>query len=302
LDIFGKKELKNRVKDLESNLEELTKEKEELLSTLQRREEKIRKLTNAYQDTKIALKAAEQKSIESGIQIPPNKKDLTVQGVKRVPREMDLLIRRLQSIKSPEDDLITAHVTPNGELPPETTILARSVKSMRGFIILQYPKLFNLLFIPPLPIAENLTSVSSNFQLDSFKEMLETPLLVISIHAGDSFLGLALSKDSFQLQETIRSQVKEKHSKGGWSQKRFERLRENDIENHVAAVIKKLKESRETYSSIARFAVLGGDPLLLKQIQPAVNLPVIERRLEKHDEKRLDKLLDEVYSFKCYRF
>ena len=302
MDIFGKKELENRVKDLESNLAELTKEKEELLATLQRREDKIRKLTNAYQDTKIALKAAEQKSIESGIQIAHNKEDLEVQGVKLVPREMELLIMRLQGIKSPEDDLITAQVTTNGELPPETTILARSIKSMRGFIILQCPQIFNLLFVPPLPIKENHTSVDSNFQLDSLKEMLETPLLVISIHAGDSFLGLALSKDSFQLHETVRSQVKEKHSKGGWSQKRFERLRENDIDNHVEIVIKKLKESSDTYSSIAKLAVLGGDPLLLKQIQPVVNLPVIERRLEMHDEKRLDMLLDDVYSFKCYRF
>jgi hypothetical protein len=302
LDIFGKKELENRVKDLESNLAELTKEKEELLTTLQRREEKIRKLTNAYQDTKMALKTAGQKSTDSGIQIESNKKELKTQAVKLVPREMELLIKRLQGIKSPEDDLITSHVTANGELSPEITILARSIKSMRGFIILQCPQLFNLLFVPPLPIEENFTSVGSNFQLDSLKEMLETPLLVISIHAGDSFLGLALSKDNFQLHETVRSQVKEKHSKGGWSQKRFERLRENDIESHVEALVKKLKESSDTYSSIAKWAVLGGDTLLLKRIQSAVNLPIIERRLEKHDEKRLDKLLDEVYSFKCYRF
>ncbi len=302
MDIFGRKVLENRVRDLESKLAELTKEKEDLLSTLERRDEKIRKLTNAYQDSKIALKAAEQKLIESSIQIPPNKEDIKVQGVKLLPREMELFIKRLRGIKSPEDDLITTNITPNEELPTKITVLAGPIKSMRGFIILQCPKLFNLLLVPPLPVEESFTIVSSNFQLDSLKEMLETPLLVISVHAGDSFIGLALNKDKFQLHETIRSQVKEKHSKGGWSQKRFERLREIDIENHAAAVIKKLKESSDSYSSIVRFAVLGGDPILLKQIQPAMNLRVIERRLGKHDEKRLDELLDEVYSFKCYRF
>jgi hypothetical protein len=52
---------------------------------------------------------------------------------------------------------------------------------------------------------------------------------------------------------------------------------------------------------VVKYAVLGGDLSLMKQIAPALGLPVVERRLDRHDEKRLDRLLDEVYGFKCYR-
>ena len=64
--------------------------------------------------------------------------------------------------------------------------------------------------------------------------MLEIPVLVISAHAGDTLIGIALSSGRFEVQEAVKSQVKEKHSKGGWSQKRFERLRDEDIRNHAA--------------------------------------------------------------------
>jgi hypothetical protein len=131
--------------------------------------------------------------------------------------------------------------------------------------------------------------------------MLDTPLLIVSLHAGESFLGLALSKDKFQAKELIRSMVKEKHSKGGWSQKRFERLREEDIKSHIGIVIEKLKEFVNNYRLIAKMVVVGGDPILINQVLPFIDLPVIEKRFEKYDEKRLDHLLDDIYSFTCYR-
>ena len=129
---------------------------------------------------------------------------------------------------------------------------------------------------------------------------METPVVVASIHAGDTFLGMALSKDGFEEQEIIESQVKEKHSKGGWSQKRFERLWEEDIKVHIDAVNEKLYDLSKKYGSVAKFAVLGGDASLMKQVMPAVSIPVVERRLERHDDKNPNKLLDEVYGFICY--
>jgi predicted RNase H-like nuclease (RuvC/YqgF family) len=110
-----------------------------------------------------------------------------------------------------------------------------------------------------------------------------------------------MSREGFEVKELVESQVKEKHSKGGWSQKRFERLREEDIKNHVDAALEKLSVLLGKYGTIAKYAVLGGDESLIRQIAPSVSLPVIERRLEPHDEKELDLLLEEVYGFTCYR-
>jgi hypothetical protein len=55
------------------------------------------------------------------------------------------------------------------------------------------------------------------------------------------------------------------------------------------------------YRSIARYAVLSGDPALVKMILPSIDLPLVERKLEKHDYKNLDNMLDDIYAFTCYR-
>jgi hypothetical protein len=308
VDLFGKKKLEDRIIELESGILELEKGKDELIHTLEKREEKIRKLTSANQEANLALKAALLRTAASlAVPLPiaaPAKEDKKPAGIKFAPREMDKLIKRLKTCRSPEDDLliaINADGVPNdANLLSESEKAALAIKSKRGLIVLKYPQLFTLLLVPPFPIPESSFVLGNTFQLDWFQEMMETPVLVVSAHAGATFLGVAYSKEGFEIEEFVESQVKEKHSKGGWSQKRFERLREEDIKNHLDSVLEKLSELLGKYRSVVRFAICGGDENLLKQIIPAIGMPVIERRLERHNERPKDGLLEEIYGFTCY--
>ena len=65
VDLFGKKKLEDRILELQAELAKLEGEKEEFLRTLEKREEKIRRLTSANQEANLALKAAEQKAAAS---------------------------------------------------------------------------------------------------------------------------------------------------------------------------------------------------------------------------------------------
>ncbi len=308
VDLFGKKKLEDRLKELEAALSEAKEEKEELLATLEKRDDKIKKLTSAYQEANVSLKAAEQRAASAQAQSKPGAEKLEEpkpQGTKLSPREFERLAKRLFILRSPEDDLLTAYIgnhsaLPSG-LPPEAEKLIGALGTERGWAVLHCPQLFTLLLKPPLPITESSLSVGGVFQLDPLREMMETPLLIISAHAGDTFLGVSLNRGGFEAEELVESQVKEKHSKGGWSQKRFERLRDEDIKKHIEDVTERLAKLKGKYGSVVKFAVLGGDQSILKQIAPDIGLPMIERRLERHDEKRLDKLRDEVYGFTCYR-
>jgi hypothetical protein len=315
VDLFGKKKLDDRIREMETSLLEAQKKNEELLATIEKRDEKIKKLTSAYQEANVALKAAEQRTASTAARLEPEKAvGPKPQGTKLTPREFERLIKKLSMLRSPEEDLLTAYVgiskalpsLPSG-LPNEAEKLIGTIGSDRGWAVLHCPQLFTLVLKPPLPMTsmtESSLSVGGSFQLDPLKELMDTSVLVVSAHAGDTFLGVSLNslnKEGFEAEELVKSQVKEKHSKGGWSQKRFERLREEDIKKHVEDVIEKLAEMKRKYGSVAKFAVLGGDPTLLKLIAPSVGLPVVERRLERHDEKRLDRLRDEVYGFTCYR-
>jgi hypothetical protein len=307
VDLFGKKKLDDRIMELEARLSEAQKEKEDFLSTLDKREEKIKKLTSSLQEANVALKAAEKKiSSAQSSKVELEKSDgQTPSGINLGPREFERLIKRLSLMKSPEDDLLAAYAgnaesLPSG-LPSEAKKIIYAQSFERGFAVMHFPQLFTLVLKPPLPVAVDSFNLGNAFDLEPLMEMMETPVLVISAHAGDTFLGVALNKDGFEVQEFVSSQVKEKHSKGGWSQKRFERLRDEDIKKHIEDVIDKLTEIKRKYGSIVKFAVLGGDPVILKQIAPTVGLPLVERRLEKHDEKRLDRLRDVVYGFTYYR-
>jgi hypothetical protein len=306
VDLFGKKKLDDRVRELETSLSEAQKKNEELSATLEKRDEKIKKLTSAYQEANVALKAAEQRTASVGARLEPEEAvGQKTQGTKLTPREFERLIKKLSILRSPEEDLLTAYVgvskaLPSG-LPDEAEKLIAAIGSERGWAVLHFPQLFTLVLKPPLPMTESSLSVGSSFQLDPLKELMDTPVLVISAHAGDTFLGVSLNIEGFEAEELVQSQVKEKHSKGGWSQKRFERLREEDIKNHIEDVVERLAELKRKYGSVVKLTVIGGDQSLLKQIVPAIGLPTVERRLERHDEKRLDKLRDEVYGFTCYR-
>jgi hypothetical protein len=307
VDLFGKKKYEEQISELESRVISLSKDKEDLTHGLEKREETIKKLRSSYQEAVLAKKAAEQKaiSIEAMSAIfceePQKPKDPIHLGQKMRPMEMQKLLKRLQSIRSSDDDLLSAYQDNSSGLPRELANLVESIRSDRTMAILHCPHIFSLILVPQLPLKGTPIIMGSNFHLDPLREILETPVLVISAHAGDTFLGFSLTSNGFEMQEIVESQIKEKHSKGGWSQKRFERLREEEIESHARAVIGSLEEMTRKCRSIARYAVLGGDPALAKRILPAIDLPVVEKRLEKHDRERPEKVLDDIYSFMCYR-
>jgi hypothetical protein len=275
---------------------------------LEKREEKIRRLSSANQQANLALKAAEQKAaaltapattaIEKYEEQKPKARKLSL-------RDMDMLMERLKACRSPRDDLLAVFfpgpVPEDAALPLQIKKAAAAIKSQRGGIILHSPQLFTLQLVPPFPIHESYAREGGAFALDLLGGMMDTPVLVVSAHAGETFLGVALSREGFEAEELVESSVMGKHSKGGWSQKRFERLREEDIKSHVDLVQQKLAALMGKYKTLLKYAVLSGEESLISHIAPAIGLPLIERRLERHDGRKTEEILEEVYGFTCYR-
>ncbi len=311
VDLFGKKKLEDRIVELQAALAKLEGEKEQLLRTLEKRDEKISKLSSANQEANLALKAAEQRAAAISLTTAPAQSaaDASVgqkpKGKMLSLREMDLLQGRLKACRSPKDDLLASYypgpIPEDAGLPQQIKKAASAIKSKRGGIILHSPQLFTLLLIPPFPIQESLTREGSAFALDPLEEIMDTPVLVVSAHAGETFLGVALSREGFLAEEMVESSVMGKHSKGGWSQKRFERLREEEIKSHADLAAEKLAALLGKYKTLLKYAVLSGDESLIRQIAPSIDLPQVERTLARHEERKTKELLEEVYGFACYR-
>jgi hypothetical protein len=314
VDIFGRKKLEERISALEADLAAQKSENENLLRTLEKRDEKIKKLSAASQQASLDLKAALQRASSEVApnQLPPASLDgpqiqteERARGRKLDLREMDLLLERLLAMHSPREDLLTIYYS--GQIPEDAALSislknkASAIKSSRGGIILHCPMLFSLLLVPPFPITECLLQEGAAFSVEPIQEMMETAVLLVSAHAGDTFLGVALGREGYEAEELVKSDVMGKHSKGGWSQKRFERLRQEDIKAHVDQVNESLAVLMGKYKALLRYAVLSGEESLISRISPEIGLPVVQRRFERHCEGQTKELLDEVYGFVCYR-
>jgi len=310
VDLFGKKKLEERIQELEVELVRLEGEREDLLRTLEKRDERIRTLSAAIQEANLALKAAKQRASARASPAPSDAAGESPEEQKPKAsrlglRDMDFLLEKLHAIRSPREDLLVAYYP--GPIPEDPAIpqplkrAASAINSRRGGIILHCPQLFSLLLIPPFPIKESQSHEGGKFSLNTIREMMEEPVLLVSAHAGDTFLGVSFCRDKFEAEELVQSSVMGRHSKGGWSQKRFERLREEDVKAHVDLVIDKLQAMLGRYKPVLHYAVLSGEESLVRQIASFVDLPLVERKLSRIDSRETNLLLDEVYGFVCYR-
>ena len=323
VDLLGKKKLEEEIDRLRSRVAEQEEERGSLELQIERREEKIRKLTSASQETSRALKAAEQRIAalqergagEIAGDGAGEGEEPTTEGGRRSsgsspralkPGDLERLLDRLDAVRSPLDDLLSAYIAPGSNalqsLPPEVADLARRAGSLdRWVAVFSDPLLFTVGLVPPFPLKKDEVTAAGSFKTDPLREILDTPVLVVAAHAGETFLGVALGKEGFSEQAVVRSTVKEKHTKGGWSQKRFERLREEDIRQHADLVRERIPQVLEGYRSIPAFAVVSGDPALVKLIAPAIDLPILEAKIGRFDRKKPGEILEEVYGFVILR-
>lgn len=301
------------IERLRARVNDLEEENGSLSLQIERREEKIRKLTSAQQETSLALKAAEQRIAAAqerdageGAREEAATKERSPDFCRVLkPKEMERLLERLDAVRSPREDLLSAYIASGSNaaqsLPPEVADLVWRADSDRGVAVFSDPLLFTIALVPPFPLKKDEVRWAGSFQTGPLREMLDTPVLVVAAHAGETFLGVALGTEGFAEHAVVKSTVKEKHTKGGWSQKRFERLREEDIRQHADLVVEKLPQILEGYRSIPARAVVSGDPALVKLIAPAIDLPIQEAKFARFDKKNPAELLEEVYGFVCLR-
>jgi len=91
--------------------------------------------------------------------------------------------------------------------------------------------------IPPKPVQISLYRCDDHFWIEHIKEMLKDDKVmgIISIDTQETGLGI-LTGDRWQTIETLTSGVAGKHRQGGQSARRFERLRDNELNEYYRRV------------------------------------------------------------------
>jgi len=222
------------------------------------------------------------------------------------------VISRLSSARSEKDDLLTVYGSPGdpgilSDVPlPEFADLIRGDRTGAGFALFcdRGSKLFPAFaVIPPFPVESSFAGKGNSFDTAGLAEIIDSDRAAAFVlaHAGESFIGIADAKNLIH-GELVRSGVKEKHSKGGWSQKRFERLREEDIRHHVEKVREAFDSMLDSYPGIAEYLVLMGD----QQLALAMTEGCIIRRITRTTDIKPDRhcgeaLRKEIWSSVWFR-
>lgn len=227
---------------------------------------------------------------------------LEFRGVETLsPSAVQAYLSKISSFRAPADDLLTAYLPPGTRLADvlnakvhdmveeETLTRLERLDPETGLVLFyDVHRMICEAIAPPFPVPSPSWQLGNNFETSFLEEILNNDyrMLVLVLHAGESFIGFAPDARVFDTEEFIKSSVKEKHSKGGFSQRRFERLREEDIAHHMDKVFETLRKVLEENPGID-CVIMSGDSQLIREAQKRLplNLEIIEKPTDIKVEK-----------------
>jgi len=312
LDLFKKEEIKS----LKVRISQLEEENKKFCLQLEKRDEKAKKTIATKQDVDRELNEAINKisSLENEIQIlkEETSTELKFRFSENLSRNrFDEMIFLLGGIQSKLSTLITIYLAKDATsvnaaqdtvnlIDSSSLYLIEKIESSTGKIIFyDTNRIINLVIIPVFPVIRSECFLNRQFNLEPLKENLEYErILVLNTHAGESFIGI-VEADSFIEHEVVRSSVMGKHKQGGWSQKRFQALVEEDIKHHADKVRALLDPMIAKHTDI-QYIIAGGDGKLIKMITEGYNYPVILKSMDAVLKGNVDQVLREALSLRCY--
>ncbi|GEM_PF-1769949 len=274
--ILGREKLKRRVESLESEIEDMKSLKRDLERKASKEEKRAKEAVSKMQGLheEINRKKDRIKSLEDKI----TKKDLIEKAVGSKSGERTMgrqktkkLLEKIENMVSSEEDLLTVSIPSGSSLRDidsdgfiQTSLTLNQLKRLRdeksetGKVFFHCPDLFNILLKPPIPVQNEDWHVDSNFDIGLVSDILQSRVGFVFLSAGGS--AVAVFGDTIEDYSIVKSSVKSKHKKGGFSQDRFKRSRDEDIKNHIEKTVKALGET--VPGDIGLFAVSGSKKMV----------------------------------------
>ncbi len=321
----GKEELEKEISKLQSHLFELELD----VNTANKRYEKSaaseKKAVAAKQEAEEKLKAAEVRLQTLEHELEQARKDasgeLYFSRTDRFSKQRtEEFLLALSSVKDPVDSLITVYIAAGSRLEnidnyddvlemldSETIAMVDKVDSSTGIVLFYSPDfMITELIVPPLPLKRSCWSTGNTFDIAPVLELLRTraSILVLVAHAGESLLGYSSDSEKIDTSRLVKSSVKAKHAKGGFSQRRFERLRDEDIAHHIDKVKPALRDLIDEYEDSIDYICMAGDRQLAEEMitDLAQDIEQVfsssDIRVEKHN---IPDLMKQLLVYRRYR-
>lgn len=229
--LLGRAELKKRISELEGENKRLRLQAEsadesraEAVSARQQAEKRVNRLEDRVTELEDRVQRADSK-------------DQTVEyrGKEQLRGgRLDGVLARLRSVETEPEGALTAMVgtdppaTVNKTLGERAALVRRSAPCV---VLADDEQLISVALSPPRP-PEPFTTWGDSFQLQE-SWFRPTEQLTFALVRSDLFAMGEYDGSKLRGAASFESDVRDKHSKGGFSQARFERRREDQIDDHV---------------------------------------------------------------------
>jgi hypothetical protein len=311
-DLFKKEEIQS----LKARISQLEEERRILSLKLEKKDEKAKKNIATKQDVDRELNEARNKIFSLTNEIQTLKQETSQEFKFRLSeslskKRLEEIIFLIGGLQSKISTLTTVYLEKNkalGDVARETVNLFDSstlqliekIESSTGKIILyDTNRIVNLVIIPVFPILQSEFFISTQFNLEPLKKNLEyEKILVVNTHAGETIIGI-VEADNFVEHEIIRSSVMGKHKQGGWSQKRFQSLVEEDVKHHANKVRSALDTMLSKHKDI-QYVLVGGEGKLIKMIMERYDFPLVMKSMDTISNGNVDQVLRDVLAVRCY--
>ncbi len=312
LDLFKKDE----INALKAKILELEEKNSKLKLQVEKKGDKTKKTLASRQEVDRELNEAKQQIRSLEYELAKLKKETKGELNFRFSenffknRLYDILFL-LDSIQSKTATLITIYLAKDettANIPSDIASLIDSseraliekIDSHTGKVIFyDTDGIIKLVMLTVFPILHSKYSLERRFDLETLKNSLKRDkTLVINAHAGETFIGI-VEDDVFVEHEVVRSSVMGKHSKGGWSQKRFQSLVEEDVRHHADKVRSSLDTLLGKHRDI-EYVIAGGEGKLVRMMLEGYDYPIIMKSMDTVSTRSAEQLLREVMAVRVY--
>jgi peptide subunit release factor 1 (eRF1) len=290
-DLLGRSELKDRIAELEDECESLearfeaeAERRREAVRDKQDAEERENRLEDRIEDLEGRLDRADEE------------RELEFRGVEilRGTRLRETL-SRLDSLKTNEEGILTAMIGKDEKLPDEvqeafgerTPLLGRAAPCLA---ITDDASLVSVTLQPPLA-PDPFVRWSDTVELD-LGWFLPKNEFTFALVRSDLFAMGEFSGTDRQSFRAFESDVKSDHSKGGFSQGRFERRRDNQIAAHIEKCEEAISEAE------SERLIVVGQRTLLKEFD-ADSIRAVDATGD--PEEALESAFREFFTTRLYR-
>ena len=301
-DLLGRTALKERIQELEDDVESLEKRlsaeqsrRKDAVTEKQEADRRVNELEDKVEELRDRLERAEGDDDERSFRVAR-----AIRG-----DELDDTVELLGSARSGEEALTTVSVAPDDRVPDEfesgTTALLRRVDTDRGLVAFgDDAGVVRAALVPPIEVDETRVEHSGSFVFD--RSLFELPRpFGVAVVRSDEYAG-GVYDDGRLGFSSLSSDIMQKHSKGGFSQSRFERGRDEQVEEHVEEAARRFEETLSEHDAETVF--VAGDARVVSRFadEISVDAPVEKRTADAtgSGEDLLRRGYDSVRSARLY--